>query len=232
MQSINYTRHNEIWTPEESKQLIQLARSGKSFTDLVPVFQRTMEAIKLHYFSLSSVYAPQSSKPIPRSKWKKQEEDSLLKLRQQNYSFVEIAKILGRSAAACQIKSYDLKPTPIKSSSSSNSKNEPPANDLFNHGKPWLPEETEKLLQVGDDSPNWHQIAKQFGRKVDTVRNKYMQLKRLLKNDTGDFHQLFQENAASPKRKVNLSSIDTPAKKTKTRHAKAAEELLMLSKGT
>lgn len=216
MQPINHTRNNEVWTPDESKRLIEFVHSGKSFNELTQIFQRKLEAIRNHYYALSNVYAPQSSKPIPGSVWQKQEEDTLLELYHQKCSMQKIAKTLGRSVPACRTKLYDLEPRPLPPTSLKTSVEKSPNADPINHGKPWLPEDTAKLLELGDQSSDWNQIATQFGRKANSVEHKYKHLKRLLRNDTGDFHRLFQENAVPQKRDAAPTTIDSPAKKMKT----------------
>jgi hypothetical protein len=228
MQPINYPRNNEVWTPEESRRLIQLTQSGKSYSDLALIFQRRTEAIRNHYNALSKVYAPPSSQPIPGSLWQKQEEDTLLKLYHEKCSMHTIAKTLGRSVAACRTKIYDLIPTPLKMPSSKPSVEASLNQDPVNHGKPWLPEDTAKLLELGDQSSDWKQIAIQLGRKANSVEQKYKHLKRLIKSDTGDFHRLFQENAGHQKRDAKPSSIDSPSKRTKTHHVDQQETAQIL----
>lgn len=102
MDKINYANKKVPWTRKQERLLISKARTGMyTYADLAIDFNRSEQAVRRKLFDLGE---PPISKQRKRERYSKEEEEKILKMREQGYDFCIIAKELKRSESGIKDK--------------------------------------------------------------------------------------------------------------------------------
>ena len=160
-----------IWTDEDEKRLVRLREEGKSWEELVEYFPgRTWQALNSRYGKLKRASKPKKTlkqgEQKDRKRWTREEDKILLKLKERNESWENIAKRFPkRSQAAISSRWTYLR---------RDNKQAPAVTR-----KEYTDEENELLLAVAEMDIRWSERAKYIpGRSVQSLQNQYLRLKQ------------------------------------------------------
>ena len=169
-------RWYRLWTPEETKELLDLYEMYGSNWSLIAermTTERSAESCRCRYDRIAERIDSSLPKREKRIyvKWTPEENGNLIELFKKGADWETIALAIGRSVHACH-RQYERLEERIDSSL--------PKRERI-RGK-WTPEEDEKLMNLHDKYGHikrgkWPKIAQSMGKSIKSVQERFYEIK-------------------------------------------------------